>query len=63
MSLSSFALILHNRSNEAKNAAFVYIKYAIFGEVLIFFGKIGIDQLWLRITNVVFHKPFFLLIL
>lgn len=42
MSLSSFALILHNRSNEAKNATFVYIKYAIFGEVLIFFGIINL---------------------
>ncbi|MGM0519552.1 MAG: complex I subunit 5 family protein [Campylobacterota bacterium] len=42
MSLSSFALILHNRTDEAKNAAFVYIKYAIFGEILIFVAIVGL---------------------
>ncbi|MFP4333271.1 MAG: complex I subunit 5 family protein [Campylobacterales bacterium] len=36
MSLASFGLIVHKLSLEAKNAAFVYIKYAVVGELMLF---------------------------
>ena len=36
MSLASFGLIIHSQTPEANRAAFLYIKYAIFGEVTLF---------------------------
>ena len=42
MSISSFGLILHTQTHKAKQAAFVYIKYAIFGEIIIFIGIVSL---------------------
>lgn len=36
MSLASFGLVIHLQTPEANHAAFVYIKYAIFGEIILF---------------------------
>ena len=41
MSLSAFGLIIHDKTQEAKRAAFVYIKFAVFGEVLLFLGVVN----------------------
>lgn len=41
MTLSAFGLILHNKTQDSQKAAIIYIKYAIFGEVLIFIGVVG----------------------
>eukprot|EP01022_Parablepharisma_sp_SALTPOND_P009867 TRINITY_DN140756_c0_g1_i1.p1 TRINITY_DN140756_c0_g1~~TRINITY_DN140756_c0_g1_i1.p1 ORF type:complete len:337 (+),score=-14.36 TRINITY_DN140756_c0_g1_i1:85-1011(+) len=38
MSLASFGLIIHKLSSEAKSAAYLYIKYAVIGEVMLFMG-------------------------
>lgn len=40
MSLSAFGVIVHDQTKEAKKASFVYLKYAILGELAIFFGLI-----------------------
>jgi formate hydrogenlyase subunit 3/multisubunit Na+/H+ antiporter MnhD subunit len=40
MSLGAFGLIIYEKTKEAKEAAFVYIKYAIVGEVLLFLAMI-----------------------
>jgi formate hydrogenlyase subunit 3/multisubunit Na+/H+ antiporter MnhD subunit len=42
MSLSAFGVIVHEQTKEAKKASFVYLKYAIVGEVAIFFGLVGL---------------------
>jgi formate hydrogenlyase subunit 3/multisubunit Na+/H+ antiporter MnhD subunit len=42
MSLGAFGLIIHEKTKEAKEAAFVYIKYAIIGEVLLFIAMISL---------------------
>ena len=36
MSLAAFGLVIHSQSEQAKQAAFVYIKYAIIGEIALF---------------------------
>jgi multicomponent Na+:H+ antiporter subunit D len=41
MSLSAFGMIIATQSKEAKQAGFVYLKYAIVGEVAVFFGLIA----------------------
>ncbi|MGM0623488.1 MAG: complex I subunit 5 family protein [Campylobacterota bacterium] len=45
MSFSAFGLILHNQSKEAKEAAFSYIKFAVFGEVLLFLAVVYLMHL------------------
>ena len=36
MSLAAFGLVVHSQTEEATHAAFVYIKYAVIGEVVLF---------------------------
>lgn len=41
MTFGAFGLIIHNQTQEAKEAAFVYIKFGVVGEVLILLGVFG----------------------
>ncbi|QOG13159.1 complex I subunit 5 family protein [Arcobacter sp. FWKO B] len=41
MTFGAFGMIIHDKTHEAKKAGFTYIKYAIFGEILIFLGLIN----------------------
>ena len=40
MSFAAFGLIMHERDSESKDAAILYIKFALFGEILIFLAII-----------------------
>ena len=42
MSFGAFGLIIHEKTKEAKEAAFVYIKYAVVGEILLFVAIISL---------------------
>ncbi|MBE0514517.1 proton-conducting transporter membrane subunit [Sulfurimonas sp.] len=42
MSFGAFGLIIHEKTKEAKEAAFVYIKYVIVGEVLLFIAIVSL---------------------
>lgn len=41
MSFSAYPLILHSESDEAKSAAATYIKWVVFGEVILFAALVG----------------------
>ncbi|MFT4937782.1 MAG: multicomponent K+:H+ antiporter subunit A [Paraglaciecola sp.] len=41
MSFSAYPLILHSQSKEAKSAAAIYIKWVVFGEVILFAALVG----------------------